>query len=1009
MGANMSLTVILSDLHLGLAPYSITAANRLLPAALEGLGGPELHLVLNGDTFDFLMDDGPLDLALALARSQALLDHNRETVDQLRQMMTAGASVTIRLGNHDPELALDEVQNHFREKIHHKLAFDNSPKWCPELGGVRVMVSHGALVDDWNRFDHSALGSGSGFRFPPGSELVKSFLNPAKLEYGLRFLDLLKPEFEAAVLTTLLVHPNALALLARGGELAQIRRRLRRRANGEAYALTQREGPSSVLAELAPVALRELSDYIDQAGEEHALFGVGGGWTHQRRARLLRCLLAPFAKAQRWVVGEKGNAYFSFEPETSEWTEAEELVAQSSASVAIIGHTHAARFGTFGGLTLINTGTWAELLRPPAPEAPVSDWTTFLMELQEDPKLAGVAQHRVLVRPTAAFLAASENGLEVSLRSWSPQDKRWNIEGSQRIEPSRSAPLALAQAGDTAVGTNRHFQVRVEALKSELDDNYDDLLQVGEVVPPGAHRDALIDVAREALRLAIEQNGDGKSRTALEHLAQAHAVWDLYLQARAQRRDYPGLRAVDRIAESGYTSVLKRAHELELRVANRRLPCPMAWLQPDIVPVTFPRGRQVLAPSLRYLKQVRLPFPVVLLPHDYLQAPWWLTSVLHEVGHDLDHDLGLTPLVKRHLGAALGDKHERKDAWLEWIPEILADLFGLALAGPAYASSLLQIAAPIVGLDTTLTSVGTHPPLLLRLALLSRFTPPLLGTNPGLTPPGDVGRFEKRYLDDLDVVCGSVLGTRLTPCVVLTELLQVASGGWKSLPGQVQSARDNGADDDFARRLFHSKATTLVGSEWTLQEQHLDYVRAGYRKFSPTILDQPGSLHKVPPLALLAFYDEIHFVGSDNSQLAPRIREAFKLRKQRKWTAITLYFLNDPGMDALYGASAAERKRDRDTASAELETLLNADLVSGSVTIRYHESTDLYGSFWSKGTHPEIHQRVHLAPKLWGVDLRQSPAIDFVSGPGNQNPQLEACWKGLEHILQNSTATPKRN
>src|ERR1039458_172908 len=65
-------TLVLSDLHLGNGGfYDIFAGEAELPRLLEKFKNEKLHVILNGDTFDFLMNDEPLKLTAARADDQA--------------------------------------------------------------------------------------------------------------------------------------------------------------------------------------------------------------------------------------------------------------------------------------------------------------------------------------------------------------------------------------------------------------------------------------------------------------------------------------------------------------------------------------------------------------------------------------------------------------------------------------------------------------------------------------------------------------------------------------------------------------------------------------------------------------------------------------------------------------------------------------------------------------------------------------------------------------------------
>src|ERR1043166_3349650 len=108
-------TLVLSDLHLGpdgVAP--IYGGGEQLPgliaAELDGLG----RVVLNGDTFDLLLDDDPLALeperAAKRVRACAESSDGAPLVEVLARVTARGGEILIRAGNHDLELALPGVQ-----------------------------------------------------------------------------------------------------------------------------------------------------------------------------------------------------------------------------------------------------------------------------------------------------------------------------------------------------------------------------------------------------------------------------------------------------------------------------------------------------------------------------------------------------------------------------------------------------------------------------------------------------------------------------------------------------------------------------------------------------------------------------------------------------------------------------------------------------------------------------------------------------------------------------------
>jgi UDP-2,3-diacylglucosamine pyrophosphatase LpxH len=107
-------TIVLSDLHLGNGGiYDVFAGGNVLPALLERAAATPTRVVLNGDTVDFLLNDDPLEMNVSRAVSQAKASVSTPStavvLRGLGTVLAAGGEVVVRLGNHDAELALDEV------------------------------------------------------------------------------------------------------------------------------------------------------------------------------------------------------------------------------------------------------------------------------------------------------------------------------------------------------------------------------------------------------------------------------------------------------------------------------------------------------------------------------------------------------------------------------------------------------------------------------------------------------------------------------------------------------------------------------------------------------------------------------------------------------------------------------------------------------------------------------------------------------------------------------------
>jgi predicted phosphodiesterase len=421
-------TLVLSDTHLGNGQgYDIFAGEDVLPGVIDGFAGPDTRIVLNGDTVDFLMNEDPLELAVdrAVRQARALtaFGPTAAVLQALGRALARGGEVVIRLGNHDVELALPEVQEVFRSALAQpadvaaRLVFQagNAP-YLLDVGGARILLTHGDQADAWNKVDYDHLLDAEtygDFRYSAGSRLVKTILNPAKRRFGMRFVDLLAPDFAGAALTALAVRPAAVKSVFQASSLSLLWELFRRGRSAPTF------GPEDDGAGFSLKALIDASGLTPD--EREALVGALGssappsfgedGELESASAKLLRHGLGLYAAGQRWIAGETGEQFFRLEPSEGEWAEARRLVGLHPADAIVFGHTHAARFGRVDGLTVVNTGTWVSLMSLPAPDAPIEAWTGFLQRIREnpglDPALPGIP---LFSRLTAAILEPDPTG-----------------------------------------------------------------------------------------------------------------------------------------------------------------------------------------------------------------------------------------------------------------------------------------------------------------------------------------------------------------------------------------------------------------------------------------------------------------------------------------------------------------------------------------------------------------------------------------------------------------------
>lgn len=464
----MAQTLILSDLHLGNGGiFDTFAGAEALPAFLATFSGQPIRVLLNGDTVDFLLNEDPLELDIERAVRQAKdsvgSPATQAVFRALGKVLADGGEVIVRLGNHDAELALAEVQAILREalgqppEIAARLIFERgSAPHVLELGGVRILISHGEQSDPWNRLDYSSLpgpGGPSGvganeFNYPPGSRLVKTIMNPLKRQYSMRFADLLKPDFQGAVLTALAVNPTAVQTVFKGSTLTLLWQLFKRKSGPATFGPEGAEQDLGIAGAIERAGLTEeeqqaLLQVMDPDSGELLSFGEEDSALGSAREKLGREGLKLYARAHRSLSGTEGDSYFALIPSSDEWGEAQRLSQKYKVDAVIFGHTHAARFKATPELTYINTGTWIWLMQLPRSDAGEEAWTQFLATCRKNPALDPKKGETVplMSRFHAAILKESTGGgAHLALVRWDPE-KGLITDGEQHITKAAGASV----------------------------------------------------------------------------------------------------------------------------------------------------------------------------------------------------------------------------------------------------------------------------------------------------------------------------------------------------------------------------------------------------------------------------------------------------------------------------------------------------------------------------------------------------------------------------------------
>lgn len=220
---------------------------------------------------------------------------------------------------------------------------------------------------------------------------------------------------------------------------------------------------------------------------------------------------------------------------------------------------------------------------------------------------------------------------------------------------------------------------------------------------------------REPTRAHLEEVLKRKTAASLRVLY-VEGIWDFYFDLFVQRLSRFGerLHAVDRIASSCYRAVF-----VPPTGPGRPAPpalLPLSYADTGFSPATFRRG----VPLARLRHHPNL-FPLITLPQHRLDNVWALSSVLHEVSHNLQADLGLWEVMPRLLKDAVTREarlpEQVGDVWARWHKELTADLFALLLGGPSAVESLMDVVGRSRPATVTFDPGGVHPTPYLRVLL----------------------------------------------------------------------------------------------------------------------------------------------------------------------------------------------------------------------------------------------------------------------------------------------------
>ena len=248
--------------------------------------------------------------------------------------------------------------------------------------------------------------------------------------------------------------------------------------------------------------------------------------------------------------------------------------------------------------------------------------------------------------------------------------------------PYTPSPAHFAAANTRLGQIDRHVRTQLSALARELrrpGSRYDDLLRRAALV------EREVDRARRAYGL----------------------FFDVFIQRGTAFA--PALAACDTIAADCFQIVRQAAPGL----IRGPLLKPVTYLEHSFSPATFRRGVM-----LRRLLGEHNPFPLVRVPYERIESPWGMGVLLHEIGHNLQADLGVWQETQQAVQRRVFQVS--RNAWVtriyaRWHKEIFADLVAILLGGPASARSMKDFLAYPASRVLSFRPLGVHPTPYLRM------------------------------------------------------------------------------------------------------------------------------------------------------------------------------------------------------------------------------------------------------------------------------------------------------
>ncbi|HRK26916.1 MAG TPA: metallophosphoesterase [Chitinophagales bacterium] len=460
---------VISDLHIGGEPgssatergFQLNTHTAQLAAFIQLLAQQtqtHIELVINGDLVDFLAETPwrafEKEIEVAIKKLQTIIGREKPFFNAISQFLQSKQhTVTLLLGNHDIELALPPLRRLLEEAMgataaNFRFLYDGEAYTI----GNELIIEHGNRYDAWNSINEENLRLlreqfsrnepwRTTFTPPKGSVLVERVMNPLKQTY--RFIDLLKPETEAAIPILIALDPQVRTAI---GEVLRI---YANDFNWFKTPTTRNMGKAAIepddADELVEQQLKAVfGDSEADLQEFNQAMGFNPPDTDRGEVKTRSFFTKTLSLLQLLLPGNQSELTqrlpalikslkllqqphtFSLHTETlTEYYQAAAKLAGNGFKYIIFGHTHLAKQITLpNGSVYFNTGTWADLMTfPPQILQPDNN--------NHDPNLPAtflwhLAQNHltpyIRFKPTFVHIELSPNGTvhNIALRQFDP-------------------------------------------------------------------------------------------------------------------------------------------------------------------------------------------------------------------------------------------------------------------------------------------------------------------------------------------------------------------------------------------------------------------------------------------------------------------------------------------------------------------------------------------------------------------------------------------------------------